>query len=1019
MPRTQALDAIVIKGAREHNLKNVDLTLLRNQLIIFTGLSGSGKSSLAINTLYAEGQRRYVESLSAYARQFLGQMEKPDVDDISGLSPAISIDQKSTSRNPRSTVGTVTEIYDYLRLLFARIGVPHCTNCGLEVTAQSAEQIVDRILEYPTGTRLQVLAPLVRGRKGEYHKLFEEIAKEGYARVRVDGEIRELQTFVGDGRVELDKKRKHTIEVIVDRLVMKDDLRKRLTDSVETTLRRGDGLLTLLAERPAVAGGAKPAGEEVSFSEKMACVECGISLDALEPRLFSFNSPYGACPTCSGLGAKIEIDPDKVIPDRSKSIDEGAIVPWSKPIGSGRFPSMNPYYRQQVERLLKKRKVKLSTPIENLPEDLLKIILYGSEEREAFSYESRSGHEWKYETTFEGVINNLQRRYNDTSSEYVKEDIERYMSAKTCTSCKGARLKPSALAVTIQGLNIDALTRLSIEAGLTFFSQWQPNTREAKIAQQILKEIHARLGFLVNVGLGYLSLSRTATTLSGGEAQRIRLATQIGSALVGVLYILDEPSIGLHQRDNDRLIATLQTLRDLGNTLIVIEHDEDTIRASDTVVDIGPGAGAEGGEIVAVGTVAEIEQHPTSLTGAYLSGRRVIALPTTRRKARSWVEIRNARANNIKGLDVRFPVGVFCAVTGVSGSGKSTLVHQILVRALSQRLRLGGKDSLERSEPESAFGGPMNSASFGRVSGTDALDKLVVIDQSPIGRTPRSNPATYTGVFDIIRELYAQLPEAKVRGYAVGRFSFNVKGGRCEACQGDGILKIEMHFLPDVYVQCDVCKGKRYNSQTLEVRYKGHSIADVLEMRVDEAREVFATIPRLLTRLTTLCDVGLGYVKMGQAATQLSGGEAQRVKLATELAKRATGKTFYVLDEPTTGLHFADIHKLLEVLQRLVDMGNSILVIEHNLDVIKQADWLIDMGPEGGDRGGSIVVAGTPEEVAKHRSSQTGKYLARVLADPRHKRHLSPDPDEIAALEAQNRDGLARLVEGERIPAPV
>ena len=782
---TQGLDAIVIKGAREHNLKNVDLTLPRNKLIVVTGVSGSGKSSLAFNTLYAEGQRRYVESLSSYARQFLGQMEKPDVDDIQGLSPAISIDQKSTSRNPRSTVGTVTEIYDYLRLLYARIGKPHCTKCGREVTAQTSDQIVDQILEIAEGTRLQLLAPLVRGRKGEYQKLFEESSKEGFARVRVDGEMHELREYIGAERKELDKKKKHTIEVIVDRLVMKPDLRKRLTDSVETTLRLGAGLVTLLYELPATAeseaGGLKPGTrvtQETTFSESLACVDCGISFQALEPRLFSFNSPFGACPGCSGLGAKVEIDPDKVIPDRSKSIDDGAIVPWSKAIGSGRFPSMNPYYRQQVEKLLRSRRVKITTPIDKMPEDLVETILYGSEEQQSFSYQSRAGHTWNYESTYEGVVNNLQRRYNETSSDYVKEDIERYMSATSCALCKGARLKPEALAVTVSKMNIDTLTRLPIERIDEFFKTFAPTSREQLIAEQILKEIRARVGFLTNVGLGYLSLSRSATTLSGGESQRIRLATQIGSSLVGVLYILDEPSIGLHQRDNDRLLATLKTLRDLGNTLIVIEHDEDTMREADVIVDVGPGAGVEGGYILSVGSIDLIEAHPDSLTGAYLSGKKYIDIPRKRRAPRSWVEIGNARANNLKGVDVKFPVGVFSCVTGVSGSGKSTLVNQILVRALTQRLRLGGKEPLEKDERsvmETGIAELNGRASFGKVKGTEVLDKLVVINQAPIGRTPRSNPATYTGTFDIIRDLYSQLPESKVRGYTTGRFSFNVK----------------------------------------------------------------------------------------------------------------------------------------------------------------------------------------------------------------------------------------------------
>jgi excinuclease ABC subunit A len=976
------LDHIVIKGAREHNLKNIDLTLPRNQLIVVTGLSGSGKSSLAFDTIYAEGQRRYVESLSSYARQFLGQMEKPDVDYIEGLSPAISIDQKSTSRNPRSTVGTVTEVYDYLRLLYARIGTPHCYNCGREISSQSSEQIVDSIMELPEGTKIQLLAPLVRGRKGEYTKLFEEVAKEGFARVRVDGEVKELRE-----KIALDKKRKHTIEVVVDRLVMKADIRKRLTDSVETTLRLSTGIVTVIADN-----------RELTFSEAFACVYCGISYEELAPRLFSFNSPYGACPACSGLGEKIEIDPWKVIPDRSKSIAEGAIVPWSKSLGGGRFPSMNPYYLQQLERVLRKHRVKMTTPIDQLSDVILDVILYGTEKEEDFAFTSRSGKTWEYRASFEGVINNLQRRYSDTSSDYVKEDIEKYMSASICPTCKGARLKPEALAVTVGDHNIDMVTRMSIENAEAFFRKLTLTPRQEQIAHQIVKEIRARLGFLTNVGLNYLTLARSATTLSGGESQRIRLATQIGSALVGVLYILDEPSIGLHQRDNDRLLATLKTLRDLGNTLIVIEHDEDTMRTADVIVDIGPGAGAEGGEILTVGKLDDVIANPISATGAYLSGRKFIPIPQRRREPRGWLEVRKATANNINGVDVQFPIGVFTAVTGVSGSGKSTLVNQVLVRALNQHLH-----------------GQPAGGTYGTVKGAAQLDKLVVIDQSPIGRTPRSNPATYTGAFDIIRELFSMVPEAKMRGYTPGRFSFNVKGGRCEACEGDGIIKIEMHFLPDVYVPCEVCKGKRYNAQTLEVKYKGKTIADVLEMRVDEATELFSTIPRIHNKLKTICEVGLGYIKMGQPATTLSGGEAQRVKLATELSRRSTGRTFYVLDEPTTGLHFADIHKLLEVLQRLVQTGNTVLVIEHNLDVIKTADYLIDLGPEGGDRGGTVVGMGTPEELAANPASYTGAYLVPVLEDQRAVGHHRPDAGALERLERENLTALNDLAKGERV----
>jgi excinuclease ABC subunit A len=984
-PAARGLDSIVIKGAREHNLKNVDLVLPRNRLIVITGLSGSGKSSLAFDTIYAEGQRRYVESLSSYARQFLGQMEKPDVDYIEGLSPAISIDQKSTSRNPRSTVGTVTEIYDYLRLLFARVGKPHCYNCGREVSAQSAEQIIEKIMELPEGTRIQILAPVIRGRKGEYAKLFEEISKEGFARVRVDGGIKELRE-----KIDLDKKRKHTIEVIVDRLVMKPEVRRRLSDSVETTLKLSSGIVTVLYEAGTIGGGK--AQQELTFSEQFACVYCGLSFGELEPRLFSFNSPYGACPGCSGLGVKIEIDPWKVIPDRSKSIVQGAIVPWSRTLGTGKYPSMNPYYTQQVERILRSRRVKPSTPIDDWPDGLLETVLYGADKRQKFEYESRSGHVWAYEATFEGVINNLQRRYNETSSEYVKEDIEKYMSANTCKVCNGARLKPEALAVTVGEKNIREITEMSVERAEAFFRELQLNERETMIAHQILKEIRARLGFLTNVGLGYLNLARSATTLSGGESQRIRLATQIGSSLVGVLYILDEPSIGLHQRDNARLLATLKTLRDLGNTLIVIEHDEETMREADVIVDMGPGAGAEGGHVVTIGTLDEIVQNPESLTAAYLSGRQFIAIPKHRRKPRAFLQIKKAKANNIDGLDVEIPIGTFTCITGVSGSGKSTLVEDVLVRALNQHLH------------HQPAGG-----TYGSVRGAEALDKLVVIDQSPIGRTPRSNPATYTGVFDLIRDLFAQLPESKVRGYSPGRFSFNVKGGRCEGCQGDGIIKIEMHFLPDVYVPCEVCKGKRYNAQTLEVKYKGKSVSDVLSMRVDEAVELFASIPRIQNKLKTICDVGLGYIQMGQPATQLSGGEAQRIKLATELSRRATGRTFYVLDEPTTGLHFADIHKLLDVLQRLVKLGNSVLVIEHNLDVIKTADYIIDLGPEGGDRGGKVVAIGTPEEVAESDASFTGVYLRPVLADARATGRLHSDPERIAEMEDRNIAALEEL----------
>ncbi|HEY6485927.1 MAG TPA: excinuclease ABC subunit UvrA [Candidatus Cybelea sp.] len=983
-----SLDSIVIKGAREHNLKNVDLVLPRNRLIVVTGLSGSGKSSLAFDTIYAEGQRRYVESLSSYARQFLGQMEKPDVDYIEGLSPAISIDQKSTSRNPRSTVGTVTEIYDYLRLLYARIGTPHCYQCGREISTQSSEQIVDSIVDLPEGTRMVLLAPMVRGRKGEYTKLFEEIAKEGFTRVRVDGDTKELSS-----KIVLDKKRKHTIEVVVDRLVRKPEIRKRLADSVETTLRLSNGIVTVLAS----TGSGQPE-RELTFSEAFACVYCGLSFEELAPRLFSFNSPYGACAACTGLGEKIEIDPWKVIPDRSKSIAQGAVVPWSRALGGGRYPSMNPYYMQQLERVLKSHRVKTTTPIDQLSDEVLDVILYGTDREQDFAYTSRGGKTWEYRSSFEGVVNNLQRRYSETSSDYVKEEIEKFMSASVCPACKGARLKPEALAVTLGERNVDALTRMSIEQLELFFRELALTPRQEQIAHQIVKEVRARLGFLTNVGLNYLTLSRSATTLAGGESQRIRLATQIGSALVGVLYILDEPSIGLHQRDNDRLLATLRTLRDLGNTLIVIEHDEDTMRMADVVVDIGPGAGAEGGEILTAGTLDDVIANPKSETGAYLSGRKFIPIPRRRRKARGWLEVRNARANNLRGVDVAFPIGILAAVTGVSGSGKSSLVNEVLVRALNQHLH---------RQP--------SGGTYGTVKGAGQLDKMVVIDQSPIGRTPRSNPATYTGTFDYIRQLFSLVPEARMRGYTPGRFSFNVKGGRCEACEGDGIIKIEMHFLPDVYVPCEVCKGRRYNAQTLEVKYKGKTISDVLEMRVDEANDFFSAIPRIHNKLRTICEVGLGYIKMGQPATTLSGGEAQRVKLATELSRRSTGRTFYVLDEPTTGLHFADIHKLLDVLERLVELGNTVLVIEHNLDVIKTADYLIDLGPEGGDRGGTIVATGTPEEVAQNEASFTGKYLIPVLRDQRAVGHHQLDAAELERLEQENLFTLRDLAETGRV----
>jgi excinuclease ABC subunit A len=988
IPARHGLESIVIKGAREHNLKNIDLTLPRNQLIVITGLSGSGKSSLAFDTIYAEGQRRYVESLSSYARQFLGQMEKPDVDYIEGLSPSISIDQKTASHNPRSTVGTVTEIYDYLRLLYARIGKPHCPNCGRPITPQSAEQIVDQILKLPEGTRIQLLAPMVRGRKGEYQKLFEQAIKDGYARVRVDGEIRELRE-----KTNLDKKRKHTVEIVIDRLVMKGGLRKRLTDSVETALRLTQGLVTALVQRP---GGKE---EALPFSEKLSCIHCGLSFEELAPRLFSFNSPYGACPDCTGLGVKIEIDPRLVIPDRNKTFREGAVVPWTKNLAAG----MNAFYVQQVEALLRSEGYDLNTPVKKIPRDLLDLILYGDDEEDdkrKFTFRTKSGKKWQYEGRYRGIIPQLQRRYEETSSDYVKEEIDKLMTSVKCPTCKGARLKPEALAVTVGAINIAQLTALPVDRALAFMEKLSLSGRDEQIARQIVKELRARLGFLVNVGLEYLTLDRAAMTLSGGEGQRIRLATQIGSSLVGVLYVLDEPSIGLHQRDNARLLATLKTLRDLGNTLIVVEHDEETMREADYIVDIGPRAGAEGGSVIAAGTIADIEAAPESLTGKYLKGDAFIPIPRSRRTPKATLSIKNARANNLHGIEVDFPLGVLTAVTGVSGSGKSSLVDLVLYRALAHHLH-----------------GQPPDETFGRVTGLEQLDKAIVIDQSPIGRTPRSNPATYTGAFDPIRELFSLTPEARARGYAPGRFSFNVKGGRCEACSGDGIIKIEMHFLPDVYVPCEVCKGKRYNQQTLDITYKGKTIADVLEMRVDEAAEFFSNVPRVYSKLHTISDVGLGYIKMGQPATTLSGGEAQRVKLATELSRRGTGRTFYILDEPTTGLHFADIAHLLRVLDRLVDAGNTVLVIEHNLDVIKTADHVIDLGPEGGEKGGRVIATGTPEQVAQSERSYTGRYLHRVLADPRaHIAITSGDHAAVADFERANRELLRRALEEAKTP---
>lgn len=935
-------EKIIVKGARQHNLKNIDIEIPRDQLVVITGLSGSGKSSLAFDTIYAEGQRRYVESLSAYARQFLGQMDKPDVDYIEGLSPAISIDQKTTSRNPRSTVGTVTEIYDYLRLLFARAGRPHCPKCGKPISQQTVEQMVDQLTELPEGTKLILMAPVVRGKKGEHQKILEDIRKNGYVRVRIDGQVQDVAE-----EIRLEKNKKHTIEVVVDRLVVREGVAQRMADSLETALNLSAGLVhvELVGDR------------EISFSQNFACVDCGISLPEIAPRMFSFNSPFGACPDCTGLGSNMEIDPALVIPDTGKALIDGAIAPLSK--------NVNSYFMCQLEAVLDKYGMSLYNTWESLGEELQQLILYGSQdEKFTFSYENMYGENRTYHLPFEGVIPLLNRRYRETVSDWSREETEEYMSSKPCPTCKGARLKPETLAIRVGDKNIYQVTRMTIAECQEFFSDLQLTPREQTIARQILKEINARLGFLLNVGLDYLTLDRAAGTLSGGEAQRIRLATQIGSGLVGVLYILDEPSIGLHQRDNNRLLATLKHLRDVGNTLLVVEHDEDTMYAADHIVDIGPAAGSGGGQVVAQGTVADIKKCPESITGQYLSGARYIPVPAVRRKPNGkWLEVIGARENNLKKVNVKFPLGVFTAVTGVSGSGKSTLVNEILFKGLHSRI----------------YGSRQRPGEYSEIRGIEYIDKIIDIDQSPIGRTPRSNPATYTSLFDIIREVFSQTPEAKMRGYKPGRFSFNVKGGRCEACKGDGIIKIEMHFLPDVYVPCEVCKGARYNRETLEVRYKGKSIAQVLDMVVDEAVEFFRNIPKIHRKLQILQDVGLGYIKLGQPATTLSGGEAQRVKLATELARRSTGKTLYILDEPTTGLHTADIHRLLEVLQRLVDGGDSVVVIEHNLDVIKTADYIIDLGPEGGARGGTIVAKGTPEEIAAVPESYTGQFLAPVL----------------------------------------
>jgi excinuclease ABC subunit A len=939
-----AAEELVVHGAREHNLKDVTVRLPRNALICVTGLSGSGKSSLAFDTIYAEGQRRYVESLSAYARQFLQMMEKPDVDSIDGLSPAISIDQKTTSRNPRSTVGTVTEVYDYLRLLYARVGRPHCPTCGRPIAGQSLDQIVEQILALPEGTRFTVNAPVVRDRKGEFRDVLEELARDGFTRVKVDGEQRLLED-----PIELDKKLKHTIEVVVDRLVMKPDLRQRLTQSVETATSLAEGLVSI----------DEVDGDSHLFSENFACPEHGVSLPELEPRIFSFNSPHGACPRCTGLGAQLEIDPDLLVPDPSVTLAEGALVPWS--VGNGGF------YEGVVQAICDRYEIDPDTPWRDLPPERQDLFLYGTGgERILITYRNRMGRKRQYAMAFEGLVRSLERRYRETDSGQQRERIEEYMSFRPCPQCDGARLKPEVLAVTVGGSSIHEFTRQSVTQALRFLDELELTRTEELIGRRIVKEIRERLTFLADVGVGYLQLDRAAKTLSGGEAQRLRLATQIGSQLVGVLYILDEPSIGLHQRDNDRLIATLERLRELGNTVLVVEHDEQMMRSADWLVDMGPGAGEHGGHVVAEGPAKAVTKEPASITGQFLSGKRRIAVPPRREEDRGSFVVRGATQHNLKGIDVEFPIGKLVCVTGVSGSGKSTLVNEIVYKALANRL------NRMRVKPGDHLA----------VEGIECFDKVIDIDQTPIGRTPRSNPATYTDLFTHVRELYSLTPEAKVRGYKPGRFSFNVRGGRCEACKGDGTIKIEMHFLPDVYVPCETCHGRRYNKETLEVRFKGRSIADVLEMSVEEALGFFAKIPKIRRRLQTLHDVGLDYVKLGQPATTLSGGEAQRVKLAAELSKVAAGRTLYILDEPTTGLHFADIEKLLEVLQRLVDAGNTVLVIEHNLDVIKQADWVVDLGPEGGEDGGELIAAGTPEDVAAVDESSTGRFLRRVLAQP-------------------------------------
>lgn len=943
-----ASENIIIKGARTHNLKNIDVTIPRDRFVVLTGLSGSGKSSLAFDTIYAEGQRRYVESLSAYARQFLGQMDKPDVDSIEGLSPAISIDQKSTSRNPRSTVGTVTEIYDYLRLLFARIGQPHCPTHKIKIASQTVEQMVDRIMEYPERTKLQILAPLISGRKGEHTKLFADIQKQGFVRVRVNGEIIELSE-----PIELDKNKKHTVEVVIDRIVVKGDIQSRLADSLETALLISEGqvIVNIIDQ------------EDLLFSSNLACPECGFSIEELEPRLFSFNSPYGACTECDGLGQKMIVDPDLLVPDSRLSIEEGAFEAWAG--------STSNYYPQFLAAACDHYHISKIVPIDELSTEQMNKLLYGTgTEKIRFRYQNEFGSSKEAMVVFEGIIRNLERRYRETGSSGIREHIENYMNSKPCHACKGLRLKPESLAVTIHSKNVAFVTNLSIGEAQAFFESLSLTEREKAIANLILKEIKARLGFLVNVGLDYLSLSRAAGTLSGGEAQRIRLATQIGSSLMGVLYVLDEPSIGLHQRDNDRLIETLLHMRDLGNTLIVVEHDEDTMMAADYIIDIGPGAGIHGGRVVAEGTPQEVMDNPNSLTGQYLSGKRFIPIAAERRMTNGkWLEIKGAKENNLKNVNVKIPLGVFTCVTGVSGSGKSTLINEVLYKTLARDLNKAKTRPGEHKE----------------ISGLQHLERVVDIDQSPIGRTPRSNPATYTGVFDDIRDVFSTATEAKIRGYKKGRFSFNVKGGRCEACRGDGIIKIEMHFLPDVYVPCEICKGKRYNRETLEIRYKSKNISDILNLTIEDACEFFKNIPKIHRKLQTLSDVGLGYMNLGQPATTLSGGEAQRVKLAAELYRRSTGKMIYILDEPTTGLHIDDIDRLLKILHRLVDSGETVLVIEHNLDVIKTADYIIDLGPEGGNGGGTIVAAGTPEEVAKVKASYTGKYLKPKLEKDRRR----------------------------------